>query len=288
MSSDPWSGCNDWHAPAKAPASIPTTYYTQPAAVAPTPGVEEDELPAGWEKRYDERGELYYAKPSLGLSQWEHPEAHPTAAVQEDELPDGWEARHDEDSGFPYYLNKTLGKTQWERPSLDKAECERVPVSSTVNHRDAEVDALKEEVDDLKVTIRNTKFFLKSTEYAFIESEFKLKESERQLRASNNRCAELERQLHESEISLRAEIARLMRQLEMQKFAGQQPPECVAPERGACAAPCERPEKPPEQVPEQAPEQQPPEQQPLRGQQTQNFEQKQERQLTPPPERRPE
>jgi hypothetical protein len=113
--------------PAASPEEDSSTPGTPGAASAAS-----DELPAGWEARTDDDGDVYYYNTETEVTQWERPAASSaTSEAGADELPAGWEARTDDD-GDVYYYNTETDATQWERPIGESAP------TSPVAHDNAE------------------------------------------------------------------------------------------------------------------------------------------------------
>uniref|UniRef100_A0A8C1YMM8 E3 ubiquitin-protein ligase n=1 Tax=Cyprinus carpio TaxID=7962 RepID=A0A8C1YMM8_CYPCA len=142
LSSTPSSGI-DSSAP---PAATETPSSTDQTSVA-TETNTTDALPAGWEKRVDQRGRFYYVDHNTRTTTWQRPTAESVrnyeqwqsqrsqlqgamqqfnqrylyqssgGAVENDPLgalPPGWEKR--QDNGRVYYVNHNTRTTQWEDP----------------------------------------------------------------------------------------------------------------------------------------------------------------------------
>ena len=66
---------------------------------------EEEDLPLGWEVRYDQHGRKYYVDHNTRTTSWERPR-----------LPPGWEIRKDS-RGRVYYVDHNTRTTTWQRPT---------------------------------------------------------------------------------------------------------------------------------------------------------------------------
>uniref|UniRef100_A0A915JS73 HECT-type E3 ubiquitin transferase n=1 Tax=Romanomermis culicivorax TaxID=13658 RepID=A0A915JS73_ROMCU len=79
-------------------------------AAATSTVVDEQPLPAGWERRFDQLGRRYYVDHTTKSTTWERPSNTP--------LPSGWEIRRDP-RGRIYYVDHNTRTTTWQRPTQD-------------------------------------------------------------------------------------------------------------------------------------------------------------------------
>lgn len=70
---------------------------------------EDEELPAGWEARFDQYGRRYYVDHNTRSTYWEKPTP----------LPPGWEMRRD-NRGRVYYVDHNTRTTTWQRPNSER------------------------------------------------------------------------------------------------------------------------------------------------------------------------
>ncbi|CAJ0962896.1 unnamed protein product, partial [Mesorhabditis belari] len=77
------------------------------------PANPEDQLPDGWEMRFDQFGRKYYVDHTTKSTTWERPSSTP--------LPSGWEMRRDP-RGRVYYVDHNTRTTTWQRPTADMLE----------------------------------------------------------------------------------------------------------------------------------------------------------------------
>ncbi|XP_051807759.1 NEDD4-like E3 ubiquitin-protein ligase WWP2 isoform X3 [Acanthochromis polyacanthus] len=131
---------------APAEPSPSATSSTEPAGNSSTESAT-DSLPAGWEKRVDQRGRFYYVDHNTRTTTWQRPTAEsvrnyqqwqsqrsqlqgamhqfsqrflyqPSGAPVENDplgaLPPGWEKR--QDNGRVYFVNHNTRTTQWDDP----------------------------------------------------------------------------------------------------------------------------------------------------------------------------
>jgi E3 ubiquitin-protein ligase NEDD4 len=91
---------------------------------------EQAVLPAGWQRREDNLGRIYYIDHTTRKTSWNRPTAStpspaavpPTETTTEApphpdlrELPPGWEMKHTPE-GRPYFVDHTTRQTTWEDP----------------------------------------------------------------------------------------------------------------------------------------------------------------------------
>ncbi|CAI2308630.1 unnamed protein product [Caenorhabditis sp. 36 PRJEB53466] len=98
----------------RRPATAKRDTLTVPAngaAAATTP--PEEQLPEGWEMRFDQYGRKYYVDHTTKSTTWERPSTQP--------LPAGWEMRRDP-RGRVYYVDHNTRTTTWQRPTADMLE----------------------------------------------------------------------------------------------------------------------------------------------------------------------
>ncbi|ROI16366.1 NEDD4-like E3 ubiquitin-protein ligase WWP1 [Anabarilius grahami] len=166
LSSDPPAGMDS----SALPPATDTPSTTDPTGVA-TEIQATDALPAGWEKRVDQRGRFYYVDHNTRTTTWQRPTAEsvrnyeqwqsqrsqlqgamqqfnqrylyqPSGGPVENDplgaLPPGWEKR--QDNGRVYYVNHNTRTTQWEDPrtqgllSRDRCFVLPYPLSFHVRH----------------------------------------------------------------------------------------------------------------------------------------------------------
>ena len=81
--------------------------------------MEEDDglgpLPAGWERRRQPEGRIYYVNHKNRTTQWEDPRTQGQETGVDDPLPDGWEIRLTED-GVQYYVDHNTRTTTFQDP----------------------------------------------------------------------------------------------------------------------------------------------------------------------------
>jgi atrophin-1 interacting protein 5 (WW domain-containing E3 ubiquitin protein ligase 1) len=75
------------------------------------PGLEEEKLPEGWEKRFDINNRPYFVNHKNRTSQWEDPRTQGFEIA----LPDGWEMMYT-DKGQRYFVNHNTKITTFEDP----------------------------------------------------------------------------------------------------------------------------------------------------------------------------
>uniref|UniRef100_A0A667YQW0 E3 ubiquitin-protein ligase n=1 Tax=Myripristis murdjan TaxID=586833 RepID=A0A667YQW0_9TELE len=145
-SSSPSPG-QDALAPAPPAESRPTSTSSSEQTSSTSTEPATDSLPAGWEKRVDQRGRFYYVDHNTRTTTWQRPTAESVrnyeqwqsqrsqlqgamhqfsqrflyqssgAPVENDPLgalPPGWEKR--QDNGRVYFVNHNTRTTQWEDP----------------------------------------------------------------------------------------------------------------------------------------------------------------------------
>ncbi|CAI5437785.1 unnamed protein product [Caenorhabditis angaria] len=84
-----------------------------PQANAAAQPVADEQLPDGWEMRFDQYGRKYYVDHTTKSTTWEKPSTQP--------LPSGWEMRRDP-RGRVYYVDHNTRTTTWQRPTADMLE----------------------------------------------------------------------------------------------------------------------------------------------------------------------
>uniref|UniRef100_A0A336KI16 E3 ubiquitin-protein ligase n=1 Tax=Culicoides sonorensis TaxID=179676 RepID=A0A336KI16_CULSO len=111
--------------PAQGNPGYPVQQYIQNGSIAGTPIMvqgqqpngsepqtlqpEDEELPAGWEARFDQYGRRYYVDHNTRSTYWEKPTP----------LPPGWEMRRD-NRGRVYYVDHNTRTTTWQRPNSER------------------------------------------------------------------------------------------------------------------------------------------------------------------------
>lgn len=98
-------------APATAAAAAPAASGpagAPPAAAAAAASTDEEQLPPGWEVRYDQFNRKYYVDHNTRSTTWERPQP----------LPPGWEMRRD-NRGRVYYVDHNTRTTTWQRPTAE-------------------------------------------------------------------------------------------------------------------------------------------------------------------------
>ncbi|XP_033231253.1 E3 ubiquitin-protein ligase Su(dx) [Belonocnema kinseyi] len=100
----------------------PQAHGSNPSAVAgpSTSTVDEDDalgpLPAGWERRKQPEGRVYYVNHKNRTTQWEDPRTQgQETGMDEPPLPDGWEIRLTED-GHRYFVDHNSRTTTFQDP----------------------------------------------------------------------------------------------------------------------------------------------------------------------------
>lgn len=79
-----------------------------PPAAASGASTDEEQLPPGWEVRYDQFNRKYYVDHNTRSTTWERPQP----------LPPGWEMRRD-NRGRVYYVDHNTRTTTWQRPTAE-------------------------------------------------------------------------------------------------------------------------------------------------------------------------
>lgn len=79
-----------------------------PPAAAAAASTDEEQLPPGWEVRYDQFNRKYYVDHNTRSTTWERPQP----------LPPGWEMRRD-NRGRVYYVDHNTRTTTWQRPTAE-------------------------------------------------------------------------------------------------------------------------------------------------------------------------
>ncbi|XP_008557828.1 E3 ubiquitin-protein ligase Su(dx) [Microplitis demolitor] len=94
----------------------------QPIVAGPSTSVATDEddalgpLPAGWERRKQPEGRVYYVNHKNRTTQWEDPRTQgQETGIDEPPLPDGWEIRLTED-GVRYFVDHNTRTTTFQDP----------------------------------------------------------------------------------------------------------------------------------------------------------------------------
>lgn len=73
-------------------------------------------LPAGWERRQQPEGRVYYVNHKNRTTQWEDPRTQgQETGIDEPSLPDGWEIRLTED-GVRYFVDHNTRTTTFQDP----------------------------------------------------------------------------------------------------------------------------------------------------------------------------
>ncbi|KAL5237168.1 hypothetical protein ACI65C_004578 [Semiaphis heraclei] len=86
--------------------------------VPPTPVVEEEPLPSGWEKRIQPDGRNYFVNHKSRITQWEDPRTQGTEVIIDNsDLPTGWEVRKTTD-GIRYFVDHNTHTTTFEDPRI--------------------------------------------------------------------------------------------------------------------------------------------------------------------------
>lgn len=93
----------------------------QAAIAGPSTSVVDDDdalgpLPAGWERRKQPEGRVYYVNHKNRTTQWEDPRTQgQETGIDEPPLPDGWEIRLTED-GVRYFVDHNTRTTTFQDP----------------------------------------------------------------------------------------------------------------------------------------------------------------------------
>lgn len=95
-------------AAAAAPAAAAAGPAGAPPAAAAAASTDEEQLPPGWEVRYDQFNRKYYVDHNTRSTTWERPQP----------LPPGWEMRRD-NRGRVYYVDHNTRTTTWQRPTAE-------------------------------------------------------------------------------------------------------------------------------------------------------------------------
>ena len=88
--------------------SAPTQKRRDTVMPQTQPLAPEEQLPEGWEIRFDQYGRKYYVDHTTKSTTWERPSSTP--------LPSGWEMRRDP-RGRVYYVDHNTRTTTWQRPT---------------------------------------------------------------------------------------------------------------------------------------------------------------------------
>lgn len=99
--------------PSRAAPAAGTATGTGPTAGTPSTAAagtsaDEEQLPPGWEVRYDQFNRKYYVDHNTRSTTWERPQP----------LPPGWEMRRD-NRGRVYYVDHNTRTTTWQRPTAE-------------------------------------------------------------------------------------------------------------------------------------------------------------------------
>ncbi|KAG7205569.1 hypothetical protein KM043_007541 [Ampulex compressa] len=95
--------------------------YSQAAVAGPSTSTADDDdalgpLPAGWERRKQPEGRVYYVNHKNRTTQWEDPRTQgQETGIDEPPLPDGWEIRLTED-GVRYFVDHNTRTTTFQDP----------------------------------------------------------------------------------------------------------------------------------------------------------------------------
>lgn len=109
----------------------------QAAASGPSTSMGDDDdplgpLPAGWERRKQPEGRVYYVNHKNRTTQWEDPRTQgQETGIEEPPLPDGWEIRLTED-GVRYFVDHNTRTTTFQdpRPGAPKGFVSRMRIVS--------------------------------------------------------------------------------------------------------------------------------------------------------------
>ncbi|XP_067382917.1 itchy E3 ubiquitin protein ligase b isoform X2 [Channa argus] len=93
-------------------------------------------LPAGWEKRTDSNGRVYFVHHPTRSTQWEDPRTQ--GLLNEKPLPEGWEMRFTVD-GIPYFVDHNRRATTYIDPRTGKSSLENGPQITYVRDFKAKV-----------------------------------------------------------------------------------------------------------------------------------------------------
>ncbi|XP_020278502.1 E3 ubiquitin-protein ligase Su(dx)-like [Pseudomyrmex gracilis] len=97
----------------------PQVHGSQSAAGPSTSVVDDDDalgpLPAGWERRKQPEGRVYYVNHKNRTTQWEDPRTQGQESAIDGPLPDGWEIRLTED-GMEYFVDHNTRTTTFQDP----------------------------------------------------------------------------------------------------------------------------------------------------------------------------
>ncbi|KAG8446212.1 hypothetical protein GDO86_013894 [Hymenochirus boettgeri] len=93
-------------------------------------------LPAGWEKRTDGNGRVYFVNHATRTTQWEDPRSQ--GQLNEKPLPEGWEMRFTVD-GIPYFVDHNRKTTTYIDPRTGKSALDNGPQIAYVRDFKAKV-----------------------------------------------------------------------------------------------------------------------------------------------------
>ncbi|XP_026667255.1 E3 ubiquitin-protein ligase Su(dx) isoform X2 [Ceratina calcarata] len=99
----------------------PQAHGSQAAIAGPSTSLADDDdvlgpLPAGWERRKQPEGRVYYVNHQNRTTQWEDPRTQgQETGIDEPPLPDGWEIRLTED-GVRYFVDHNTRTTTFQDP----------------------------------------------------------------------------------------------------------------------------------------------------------------------------
>uniref|UniRef100_A0A6M2DTZ5 E3 ubiquitin-protein ligase n=1 Tax=Xenopsylla cheopis TaxID=163159 RepID=A0A6M2DTZ5_XENCH len=98
-------------------ATMPTTAAMAMAGTIPDDTDALGPLPAGWEKRMQPEGRVYFVNHKNRTTQWEDPrtQGQESSVPDEPPLPPGWEIRHTED-GVQYFVDHNTRTTTFQDP----------------------------------------------------------------------------------------------------------------------------------------------------------------------------
>uniref|UniRef100_A0AAV2LWL7 E3 ubiquitin-protein ligase n=1 Tax=Knipowitschia caucasica TaxID=637954 RepID=A0AAV2LWL7_KNICA len=97
-------------------------------------------LPAGWEKRTDTNGRVYFVHHPTRTTQWEDPRTQ--GLLNDKPLPEGWEMRFTVD-GIPYFVDHNRRTTTYIDPRTGKSSLENGPQITYVRDFKAKVQCFR-------------------------------------------------------------------------------------------------------------------------------------------------
>ncbi|KAH9989537.1 hypothetical protein BJV77DRAFT_1016981 [Russula vinacea] len=117
----------------------PIPHPRQPAEqpVASPAVARGEDLPPGWEQRYDPRGRPYYVDHNTRSTTWTRPPSHassiaPNGTYADVRLPLGWEERRAAD-GRPYFVDHHTRTTTWNDPRRTSASAAAATTTALAN-----------------------------------------------------------------------------------------------------------------------------------------------------------